>query len=289
MKHIFQIITITIISLGVFISCIKDENLAIEATEFSSRPIQISFDGLTTFDEKNIDLDNSNTYQTTITASLIKTKSIDAIIDFNQTSGTANSDDYNIEPITIKAGKLSGETTLDIYQTGDFETSETFNLEASSRANFTVNFELPITIENDYISPLNITLSWNNIFTVDENGTQTDISTCDGEYGADFDIYLYDKDYNYTTISETYNCPESGAINDLEDGTYMVAVALYYNPLSSYNLSQILPVTLTYNQDNFIEETSFMNTGFSTDDSDEEIIVAEIEVKDGYLYTVTPL
>jgi len=283
---------IIIISITSFISCIKDENLAIPPTFHISEEINITVDGLTVFDEKNINPEDPNTYQTIITATLSEVKSVDAIIDFSQTSGTSNNDDYTIDStIIIKAGQLSNSSVLEVFKTQDVEGTETFTIEASSRANFTVDFELPITIENDFINDiLNITTSWDNSYTITENGTTTTLEACNE---VDLDIYLYDLDYEYiTTIAESFDCPETGSISNLEDGTYMIGVYLYNNFLDAYALNETLPLTITYSQDGFIEETSFINNKFNTNDSSDdykEVIVAEIEVKDGYLYTITPL
>jgi len=137
---------------------------------------------------------------------------------------------------------------------------------------------------------LNITTSWDDTYTANENGATITLETCTE---VDFDIYLYDLDFNHiATIAESSECPEVGSISNLEDGTYMIGVYLYDNFLDTYNLNETLPLTITYSQDRFIEETSFTNNEFNTNDSWDdykEVIVATVEVKDGYLYTITPL
>jgi len=68
-------------------SCITDENLASQPNIHTSELISITSNSTFIFDEKNINLDDSSTYQAIITATLSEPKSVDAIIDFTQTSG----------------------------------------------------------------------------------------------------------------------------------------------------------------------------------------------------------
>ena len=288
-KSIQHIITMIVILS--FSSCIKDEDLAIPATIHSSEEINITVNGLSVFDERNIDPENTDTFQTTITATLSEAKTVDAIIDITQISGNADEDDFSFDStIIIEAGQTSASSVLEVYRTQDPEGTETFTLSASSRANFSIDFEQTFSIENDYINDvLNLSISWDNTYTYNDNGSIITLEACNE---IDLDVYLYDLDYNYVaTIAESADCPELGSISNLDDGNYMIGVYLYDSYLASYGLNQTLPLTITYSQDGFIEETSFVNNEFNTDDTWDlykEVIVAEIEVRDGYMYTITP-
>jgi hypothetical protein len=75
-------------------------------------------------------------------------------------------------------------------------------------------------------------------------------------------------------------------MSDVPDGEYYVALDVYENDLAAYGLTETVPVTITYNQENFISGT-IINTEINMS-SPTGLTVVAVVTKSGYDYTVVP-
>ncbi|MFL0095524.1 hypothetical protein [Tenacibaculum maritimum] len=289
MKKTLKYISLAIMAGITFSSC-SDEQSGLNASNYKweGATVTLTTDTPTyTINEKNISDDD---FVIEVNASIAKPQAIDAVIDLVKLSGTVNSSDYTLGQIKIPAGLTSAKSSIKIHKTGDIEKDESLVVGAVSKGNFTVsNFKLPINVTDDYINDqLVFSATWAGSYTYTPPAfpISVTIDFCD----IDIDMYLFDENNNLVgPISETTSCTETGALLGLPDGKYKVALNIYENPLADLGTNQPLPVTVTYNQDFFIDSTTFVYSGLNTNDASGTVFVAEVEVKDGYKYTVTSL
>src|SRR5690606_30959888 len=222
----------------------------------------------------------------TITASIAEPQELDYAILLEQTAGEATAgEDFDFDhSIIISAGETSATAEIVIFPTGDPESDESFTLTATSADN-NINitpFNFSATITGDYINDvLDFTLSWDGSY--EQNGIAID-SFCP----IDLDLILYDTAGNQLGyIAGTSDCPEVGSISGLPDGSYWLVIDLYENPFENNNISEPLPVKLTYSQEFFIPETTFDYPGgytLSTPGSttgDNLLLIATLTVVNG--------
>lgn len=289
MKNIIKYICLTL-SLGVFLtSCEDSENytgdsvLKFTDVEVTLTTTQPSF----AINESLIDEDVESTYTIVISASIPKAQAVDAIITFVQTSGVANANDYSVGKLKIAAGQTSGSANVEVYKTGDVEGVEDFNLEAViADGNFKINgFNLPVTIENDYINgDLEFSTTWKKDFTFDFGYGTATVDACD----MDFDVLVYSTTGVYMgNLGATGACTETGTLSGLPDGDYYIVVDLYKNDLTAYGDTTTVPVTVSYNQEYF-GKGEFTSTAFNLGSAEGTQEAVAIVTVSGYNYTVTP-
>ena len=103
----------------------------------------------------------------------------------------------------------------------------------------------------------------------------------------DIDVLLFSSagdlvDY----LGASSSCTETGSISDVPDGEYYVVLDLFENALAAYELTDTVPVTISYNQENFISG-SIINTELNLS-SPTGLTTVAIVTKSGYNYTVVP-
>ncbi|MDA9317086.1 hypothetical protein N9Q58_04140 [Polaribacter sp.] len=290
MKNILKTISFLTIGALMISACSDNENFTGNSSlEFT--PVNVT---LTTsqssysFDENAIDSDDPTTNSVTITANIDEPQHVDAVISFTQTEGTTDGDDYSIGVIRIPAGATSASTSLEINKTGDIEGTETFNLSAAIQSNFKLAnaFNLPITIENDYINDvLEFSTTWAGEYSFNQGASQTTVNFC----SIDFDVLLFTASGAFVqSLGATLSCNETGEISGLPDGDYYLVINLYSNVLSNYLQTETVPITISYNQD-FFDSGSFVNNSFNLFSPSGLTNAVATITKSGYNYTVTPL
>lgn len=290
MKNIFKTIGLFAVASLILTSCNEDENnTGHSMINFTPSAVQFTTaQSSYTFSENNIDSDDPTTNSIDVTISVSEPQPVDAVFEF-MVSGDVNNGDIETGRVSIPAGATSATSTILINQTGDLEGNENFTITAKSLGNFTSDFNLPVTIEDDYINDaLEISATWAGTYTYTPAGLPAEVTIdfCD----MDFDTLLFTGAGGYIGyIAGTAACTETGSISGLADGTYMIAVDLYDNPFASLGTNQDTPITLSYSQEHFIDNTTFTFNGYNTNDAGGLKPVAIVEVKDGYKYTVTAL
>ncbi|MDY0780083.1 hypothetical protein [Tenacibaculum sp. IB213877] len=288
MKNILKTFGLFAIASLVFTSCDDEDNTGASMIDFT--PVTVQFTTASssyTFSESDINPDDEATNTIEVTATIPEPQPVNAVLDVVIKSGNGEASDFQAEPVTIPAGATSVTSKITILQTGDIEGNENLVLGFKSRGNFYSDFTIPVTIEDDYINEiLDVTVDWSGSYTIDQGSAQTTIDYC----GIDFDLILLDESMNLVDYTAaTASCPEHGTISGLADGTYYLLVDLYENPFAGIGANQDLPLNITYSQEYFIGESSFTYNGFTTEDTSGQVLIAEINVVNGYQYTVTPL
>lgn len=294
MKNIFKYISLALISGVLFTSC-DDDKIGTEASNLDFTPSAVSIftaQSSYTLSESNIGEDN---YIINIEGTIVSPQPIDVVFDFVKESGTANNDDFLVtKKLLIRAGETSGTTSIEILKTGDIEGDETLEIVALSKGNFTSNFTLPITITDDFINDnLDFSTTWSGTKTLEVASGEITFDFCN----MDFDIALYDETASARIgyIGATASCTENGSISGLADGKYTIVAELFANPLKAQadNMAEadvLVPLTITYAQEYFSESKSFTFSAFKTTSAaNDSKTLAEVEVKNGYIYAVTPL
>jgi hypothetical protein len=232
----------------------------------------------------------AETYKIPVTATLPKVQSIDAVIYLVKQSGTATNTDFTLPTLTIPAGSLSASGNIEILKSGDIEADETLIITAKARDNFKVNFS-PVTVQikDDYVNDhLVFEMGWKGSYTYSVAGGSTSVTV---DYcKIDLDLMLYTAAGAYVKyIAGTAACIEKGSVSGLADGKYLIVVDVYENPFAAFNTNQPLPLTVNVSQEHFsANDISYVYGGLNTNISSGKKVIAEIEVKDGYKYTVTP-
>ena len=287
MKNIIKYICLSLSFGLLFTSCDDNENYTGDSVlQYTVTPVTVSSTQASyTFNEADIDEDDSSTYTVKLSASITEAQPIDAYISFSQTEGTADANDYSVSSIKIPAGATSGSTEVVVNYTGDIEGSESFTLMAKTDGNFelTSPYSVTITIEDKINDVLELSTTWSGETTMNmTSGTTLDF--CD----IDIDVLLYtDTGVFVQYLGATGACTETGSISGLADGDYYIVLDVYENPLADFGLTDALPVTITYNQEHFISG-SFVHNSLNL--SSTSILTAAAILKvSGYNYTVTPL
>ena len=289
MKNIIKYIGFTL-SLGLLLtSCEDKEDFTGESVlNWGDQPISVTSSmNSYTFDEAAIDPDVPSTYSVNITASIAEAQPVSAVISFNQTGGTADSDDYSIEKITIPAGSTSGSTNIELNYTGDIEGSESFTLEAIADGNFSLSSDYTVTvnIEDKVNDVLELSTNWSGEYSYNSGSAAVTLDFCE----IDVDVLLFSATGSFMGyLGATAACTEEGSLSGLPDGDYFIVLDLYENPHQYYGATATVPVTVTYNQEYIGTSGSFTYTGINLA-SMEDLFAAAIVSVSGYNYTITTL
>lgn len=290
MKKIIKNIGLLALSSLLFTGCNDDDASGDSLINFSTVQVTLTSDmNNVVIDESAIDVDNPTVI--TVTATIAEPSPVSLRIPLEWKSGSANGSDYTAATIVIPAyTATSASTTVIVEKTGDVEGNETLVLGPAKAPNLTTNnFELAIDIQNDYINDvLSMEVDWAGTGTYTA-GIPADVTLDFCE--MDLDLLVYDSTFADTGIYDaaTGSCPESVDLSALADGTYYLVVNVYANPFSALGAGIAVPVTTTYSQEYFIDETSFVNSNVSTDTpAGSDILIAELEVLNGYVYTMSP-
>ncbi|WP_299670721.1 hypothetical protein [uncultured Polaribacter sp.] len=298
MKNIIKYVCFAILGGIIITSCENnDDYTGASKMSWTDATVTLSSSQASyTFNETLIDVDDLDTYTATVSASLMEPQPLDAIISFVQTSGNADSDDYTIGEIKIPAGATTASTELSINRNGDIEGTETFVLSAVTDGNFNLasEYNLPVTINNDQIDDtLMFTTTWAGSYTFEAAGpTDVTLDFCN----IDFDVLLYTNAGLFVqTLGATGSCTETDStMENLPDGEYFLVLEVYDNPFTVYDLTEPVPVTVSYSQSNSdsgeftIADTFTLSSIESVSGTPAETAVATI-TKSGYNFTVTPL
>lgn len=289
MKKLIKYAYLTLITGALLTSCSEEDHTGASEMSYSSTAITLtSAQAAYTIDESLIDEDTPSTFTITINASIAQPQPVDATVSFVQSDGTADSSDYSVGEIKIPAGTTSGSTKVEINRTGDIEGTENFSLSAKAGSNFTLasSFNLAVTIENDHVNDiLETATTWSGETSFDDaSGAVVTLDFCN----IDLDVLLFTDAGDFVKyLGATGACTETGSISGLPDGDYFIVLDLYDNPYSSFGVTEALPVTVSYSQDNFASD-SFIYDGLTVSSPEGLTAVAVITIS-GYNYTVTPL
>ena len=274
-------------------SCTDEDYTGASKIKYSDVAVAITLKSTQTsytINESLIDEDTPSTYTIEINASIAQAQPVDAIVSFVQSDGTADSSDYTVGEIKIPAGETSASTNVEVNKTGEVEGTETFNLSAKTDdGNFTLanSFNLPVTIENDYINHvLEFSTTWSGETSSEvAPGVVFTLDHCN----IDIDVVLYSSTGEpVSSLGATDNCTEEGSISGLPDGDYYIVLDVFNNDYITTGISEVVPVTISYSQDYF-SSGSFVYNGLTIASQTGEIGVAILTIKDGYNYTVTAL
>lgn len=230
---------------------------------------------------------------------------------FKQTGGTANGDDYTVEPAVIAPYTKSTQMVINTNIDFDFAASETivgeigvYSIAEKYLLNpATVNpTKLTITINNTVSPELNVTFSWNADVVIDGD-------TYDAADYIDYDFIVcpeagFDINDPWNTEIGIYDAatgssPEHMTLSGLDNGTYLLVADLYYNDFVGYSDGSVkIPIVATFTRQgtSVIDEEVGINPaqmmadntpGFDNDPSGAfYVVVAKVTVA-GDKYTVT--
>lgn len=230
---------------------------------------------------------------------------------FKQTGGTADADDYSVEPAVIAPYTKSAQMVINTNIDFDFAASETivgeigvYSIAEKYLLNpATVNpYQLTVTINNTVSPDLEIAFSWNADVVIDGD-------TYDAADNIDFDFIVcpeagFDISDPWATEIGIYDAatgssPEHMTLSGLDNGTYLLVADLYYNDFVGYSDGSVkIPIVATFtrqgtsviDQEVGINPADMMadNTpGFDNDPSGAyNVVVAKVTVA-GDKYTIT--
>jgi len=178
---------------------------------------------------------------------------------FKQTGGTANEDDYSVEPAVLAAYTKSTQMIITTNVDFDYTATETIIGEVGVYSiaerymlnQNTVNpTQMTITINNTVSPVLNVSFSWNADVVIDGD-------TYDAADEIDFDFIVCpeeDFDISDPWLTEigiydaaSSNSPEEMAISGLDDGTYFLVADLYNNGFYGYSDGSVkIPIIATF-------------------------------------------
>lgn len=291
MKKYINKLILSLAVLTLVTSCDEDDDNNVDTVPYSTVTVNLSVDENNVTVSEN-DLVDSQTY--TITASIAQPQVLDYLIKIEQVAGDATEGvDFTFDhDIILSRGTTSATGTVTILKSGDIENDESFTLVAKSfNEYFNVSdFSFSATIVDDYVNDvLSMDMDWSGEYSYTPAGLPAEVTIefCE----MDLDLLVYDSNGNDTGIYDaaTGACPESIDFSGLPDGTYTLVINVYANPFSGLGTAAPVPITFTYSQEFILEETVFTNNGITADTPDgTNVIAAELEVVDGYIYTVTP-
>jgi len=283
-KIFFALITLSL----VFVGCDKDNYTGDSKVNYTAPTATYTNDAAsTTIDESAIDADDGLTV--TFEATLSEAVQFDIYIDLTQTGGTMNGSDYELSRIYIPALATTGTGSITFFKTGDIEGDETLELTANTgSANVNGSDTFNFTLTGDYINDvMAFTFDWAGSYTYEPiDGAEITLDYC----GIDFDFYILDSGFNFMPPwdAATSSCPESFELTGLADGTYYLVSDLYLNDFSGTGVGQDLPITVSYSQEYF-DSGSFVFNAYNTDDSSGTYLMGQVDVANGYEYTITGL
>ncbi len=230
---------------------------------------------------------------------------------FRQTGGTANADDYSVEPAVIapysKTAQIVITTNVDfdytatetiIGEVGVYSIAEKYLLNPK-----TVNpTKMTITINNTVSPELNVEFSWNADVVIDGD-------TYDAADYIDFDFIVcpeagFDISDPWATEIGIYDAatgssPEHMTLSGLANGSYLLVADLYYNDFVGYSDGSVkIPIVASFTRQgtNIIDTKVGINPaqmmadntpGFDNDPSGAyNVVVAKVTVA-GNKYTIT--
>ena len=289
MKNIIKYIGFTL-SIGLLLTACEDkeEFTGESVLAWGDQPITVTSSANSyTFDEAAIDEDVPSTYSVSVTASIAEAQPVSALISFKQTGGNADGDDYSVGNITIPAGATSGSTNIELNYTGDVEGSESFTLEAIADGNFNLSsaYSVTVTIEDKINDVLDLSTNWSGEYSYSAGSAVVSLDFCE----IDVDVLLYSTAGSFMGyLGATGACTEVGSLSGLPDGDYFIVLELYDNPHSEVGATEIVPITVTYDQDYIGTSGSFTYTGINLSSPSDLYAAATVSVS-GYNYTVTAL
>ena len=289
MKNIIKYIGFTL-SIGLLLTACEDkeEFTGESVLAWKDQPITVTSSANSyTFNEDAIDEDVPSTYSVSITASIAEAQPVSALISFKQTGGTADGDDYSVGNITIPAGSTSASTNIELNYTGDVEGSESFTLEAMADGNFNLSsaYSVTVTIEDKINDVLDLSTNWSGEYSASSGSAVVTLDFCK----IDIDVLLFTSAGTFMGyLGAGATCTEEGSLSGLPDGDYFIVLDLFENPHQIYGATEIVPVTVTYNQDYIGTSGSFTYTGINLSSIEDYYAAATVSVS-GYNYTVTAL
>lgn len=293
MKKNINKLLLSFATLALIMGCNEDDDNAVQPVSYSPVTVTVSSTENNVTVMENAIAGGMASY--TITASISEPSELHYIVNLEQTGGTAErGQDFDFDDqIIISPGLTSGSATINVYASGDIETSDdTFTVSASSGDSYSSlasPFSFSGTITDDYINDvLSMTIDWSGDFTYTAGvPAEVTIDFCD----MDLDLLVYDSSFTDTGIYDaaTGSCPEHIDLSGLADGTYYLVLNVYDNPFADLGAGAAIPVTITYAQDQIINETAIVNNSITSDTaSGTNVLAIELEVVDGYIYTLTP-
>ncbi len=284
-----KIITIFAIS-ALLTACSEDDNTGLSQEVFiaptATYTIVNSVDKTVTVDEGAIDADAGNNVYT-ITATLDNAISFDTYIDITATGGSGDASDYSIERIYVPALETEGFGSITINQNCEIEGDENLVFTTNTKeVNVAGSDVFTFNITNDFInSSLDLVMDWAGSYTIEGiAGGDLTLDYCN----ADLDLLLYDANFaQLGYVLGTADCPEEGPLAGLLDGTYYLVADMFENPYAGLGANQPLPVTLSYSQCGFSENSgTIVNDGYTTESASGLVGIAVVTITNGYEITV---
>lgn len=290
MKNIFKTLSLLVASSVLFYSCSEDDNTGASMINYTSPTVTLTTASTNVVVDESA-IDPATGHAITITASIPEAVEADLYIYLEQTGGTADSGDFSVGTIELKAGNTSASTDVVIWQDCEsgVEGDETLTIGyVGSTPNANVNpFSMDISIENDWVNDvINFEFDWSGEYTYDSDlPSEVTIDFC----ASDLDFVLADASGNALGyIAGTASCPEAGGFGGLPDGDYIILAEVYSNPFSAEGINEPMPISVSYDQCGF-SGGSFVNEVLNTDTLAGDVIpIATVTVSGGYNYTVTP-
>jgi hypothetical protein len=215
----------------------------------------------------------------------------DTYIDLTDISGVFSGIDYTAERVKITATETVGHGSITILKSGDIEEEETATFKVNNESpNVNGGEEFSFTVTDDYINDdFIVNFSWAMPFDHDD----FDPLGVSGNYeDIDVDFLVLDSSFNDTGnySGATGGEPEHVSFAGMPDGQYYIMTNIYDNPFSAYGFGDNIPISVSYQQDFFYEQTSFnhnlaMNSNMGTGDVG---IIAVVTKENGYEYTIEP-
>ena len=282
-KHILYLFLISL----AFTSCEDDEGSDVAIQSYSPITINLSLSDNNVTISENAIAGGHQDY--TVTATLSEAQTLDYVVNFEQVGGNADENDYETHNIIIRAGATSGTSDISILQTGDIEGNESVTITATTfkTAKLSGDVVFKANIVDDYVNDVvKTSATWAGSYDYTVTGAAVSVDYCD----IDLDVLLLDGSFGFVGyLGATGSCTETGEISGLADGTYYIAIDVYDNPIAQFGTNQPLPITFTYSQEHFDTSGSFVIGGFTTDSSPGTFLVAQVDVVNGYMYTIAPL
>jgi len=178
---------------------------------------------------------------------------------FKQTGGTANADDYTVEPAVIAPYSKTAQIVITTNVDFDYTATETIVGEVgvySIAEKYLLNpktvnpTKMTITINNTVSPDLDIEFSWNADVVIDGD-------TYDAADYIDFDFIVcpeagFDISDPWATEIGIYDAatgssPEHMTLSGLDDGIYLLVADLYYNDFVGYSDGSVkIPIVASF-------------------------------------------
>jgi len=196
---------------------------------------------------------------------------------FKQTGGTADEDDYAVEPAVIAPYTKSTQMVIEALVDYDYAPSETLEGEIgvySIAEKYLLNpsatnpFDVSLTITNAVSPDLEVSFSWSADVVIDGD-------TYDAADYIDFDFIVcpeegFDISDPWATEIGIYdaatgNSPEHMTLSGLDDGAYLLVADLYYNDFAGVSDGSVMiPIITTFTR----QGTNIVDTEVGMDPAD---------------------